>query len=549
VAVGVVKVGQPLWTAYGLSVHSDDGSGVDGSYPWLQHLECRERTMARASNNNQKPTGRPSVEKLLETVLEDVLKAASMPYEQWQALSPMPLNPLAIPVESGHYYQATQVGVDAAHELAQKTWEERKDFRQTVARKVFTQLSFKATGEAIAATKRNLPPGEQDHCQPVPDSVYAALAAEYERTLDKLVGGAKLEVDRHIPCHLFHANQAVAAFCVGPVCFLPRSEWFRKYVKDAAQLALIEQVEGGQLQWKELERRASNEGSGTDVQGARRHLQSMGGHPWVATIRLSGNDLQRSHEKAVTLVGLAIDALGLRFQVQDARRFTRAGRQHLYSENRIATTPEGRFLAGWSTEMPGLGSSPGALAAKVAAERPFLDAVGKVLAAYVQGLQSDKPSALVEHWANALYWVGEARRESTDFMAVVKYGCAADVLCGAGGYINRMTDFAEAALNPRNDPPAPKAVTIKEAVRKVYAEGRNKLAHGEMPGLLEDVSETRNLGDLLLCELFDVVTVELAALIEANSPALTVGEEHAYRALKTKLQNRQPANATAPPTD
>jgi hypothetical protein len=110
-----------------------------------------------------------------------------------------------------------------------------------------------------------------------------------------------------------------------------------------------------------------------------------------------------------------------------------------------------------------------------------------------------------------------------------------------------MTAFAEAALNPQNDPPKPKAVTIKEAVRKVYGEGRNKLAHGEMSGLLVDLSETKNLGDLLLSALFDVVTMELAALIEANSPALTIGEDHAYRALLTRLQNRQPVSAPTTP--
>jgi hypothetical protein len=452
------------------------------------------------------------------------------------------LNPLAIPVESAHFYQVTQVGVNAAHELADKTWTTRKDLQQTMSRKTFTQLSFKATGAAIAAAKRHLPAeGEVGDEDQQTARFYSALATEYAESLEKLISRAKQDVDRHIPCHLFHDNQGVPAFKVGPVAFQPRIEWFRKFVKDQAQLDLILKVEAGQLDWAELQNQASAAGSGPDVRGAVRHLQTLRSYPWVATIRLSSHDPQRSHEKAVTLVGLAIDALGLRFRVQDARRFVKAGRQHLYSENRLATTPEGRFLEGWSTDMPGLGSSPGALAKMVAAERPFLDAAGKVLGAYVQSLQADSGSALAEHWANALYWVGEARREATDFMAVVKYGCAADVLCNAGGVQTRMTAFAEAALNPQNAPPAPKAVTIKDAVRKVYGEGRNKLAHGEMPGLLRDLSDTRNLGDLLLCALFDAVTFEIAALIDAGSPALTVGEDHAYRALTTKLQNRQPA--------
>lgn len=42
----------------------------------------------------------------------------------------------------------------------------------------------------------------------------------------------------------------------------------------------------------------------------------------------------------------------------------------------------------------------------------------------------------------------------------------------------------------------------------VYREGRNKLAHGEMSGLLEDLAETRAIGDALLVNLFDAITVE-----------------------------------------
>ncbi len=465
-----------------------------------------------------------------------------MPYEEWFALSPMPLTPLAIPLESGHFYKVTQVGVDAAHELAKRTWQTRKDLRQTLSRKLLTELSFKATGEAIAAGAKHLPAeGGAGANDEVPEGFFTALADEYAKSLGRLVSGARLDVDRHIPCHLFHENQVVRAFSVGPVTFLPRADWLRKYVQDEAQLKLILDVEAGQLKWAELQRQAAAEDAPREVRGAKLRLESLGGFSWVGTIRLSAHDLPRSHEKAVVLVGLAIDALGLRFQVQDARRFVKAGRQHLYSENRIGTTLDGRFLEGWSTEMPGLGSAPGALASKVASERPFLDAAGKVLNAYVNSLQADDASALAEHWANALYWVGEARRESTDFMAVVKYGCAADVLCAAGGSKSKMTAFAEAALNPQNTPPEPKAVTIKDAVRKVYAEGRNKLAHGEMPGLLADLAETRNLGDVLMCALFDVVTTEVAAMIDAGSPALKLAEEHAYRVLVARLHKRQPA--------
>ena len=188
--------------------------------------------------------------------------------------------------------------------------------------------------------------------------------------------------------------------------------------------------------------------------------------------------------------------------------------------------------------MPGLSSNPGALAAKMLAERMFLNAAGKVIEIYAQRRQTGLAPHLVERWANALYWVGEARREATDFMAVVKYGCAADGLSGAGGNAGAMTIFAEAALNPKALPTPPGSLSIADAVTKVYREGHNKLAHGEMTGLLEDLSEARAIGDALLVHLFDAFTLELAEVITSRQVILTLDEKLAYRAFEERLRQR-----------
>ena len=123
-------------------------------------------------------------------------------------------------------------------------------------------------------------------------------------------------------------------------------------------------------------------------------------------------------------------------------------------------------------------------------------------------------------------------------MAVVNYGCAADGLSGAGGAAAVMTTFAEAALNPQGQPIKQGALSIAGAVTKVYLEGRNKLAHGEMAGLLEDISDTRAIGDALLVNLFDAVTFELATVIDQRPVILTLNEKLAYRALETRLKQR-----------
>jgi hypothetical protein len=250
---------------------------------------------------------------------------------------------------------------------------------------------------------------------------------------------------------------------------------------------------------------------------------------------MEGHEHARSHLKASVIVGLAIDAIGLRFQAGDARRFTKAGRQHLFAEHRLATTLDGRILRGTSIQMPGIGGRSGALAAKMAGEHTFLDAAGRILQHYIGGRKSGHALHLVERWANALYWVGEARREASDFMAVVNYGCAADGLSGAGGKAKEMTSFAEAALKPEGETVTDGVLTVDAAVHKVYREGRNKLAHGEMSGLFEDLTEPHAVGEVLLLALFDVVTPVLADLLQ-NEPNLPeLDEERAYRLLEAKL--------------
>lgn len=495
--------------------------------------------MARSNKlSGQKAPDHPA-ERLLEMILEDVLKAAAMPFDEWSTLSKFPLVPLAIPVDLGRHYRITQTGVDAAHQLTEQTWRNREDFRQTIARTEFSKLSFRAIGETILNCRSQLPSVAADQRDAaVDDAFFAAMAADYGRNLDRLANGARPDVDRHIPCHMFHAEQGVPPFSVGPVEFLPRADWVARYVKNTAQLEHIRKVESREFKYDEFRDQALAPNSDRDLYRAWEVLSSLHNFEWVATIRMAGHELSHSHHKASIITGLAIDAIGLRFQVEEARRLTKAGRQHLFSEDRLATSPDGAFLRGWSAQMPGLGSAPGALVAKLQAERPFLDAAGRVLDAYVQGRQTGRAPHLVERWANALYWVGEARREASDFMAVVNYGCAADGLSGAGGDGAVMTTFAEAALNPKGQLAPPGSLSIADAVTKVYREGRNKLSHGELSGLLEDLSETRAVGDTLLVNLFDAVTFEIAAVIDQRPEILTLGEKHAYRVLQARLKQR-----------
>jgi hypothetical protein len=123
-------------------------------------------------------------------------------------------------------------------------------------------------------------------------------------------------------------------------------------------------------------------------------------------------------------------------------------------------------------------------------------------------------------------------------MAVVNYGCAADGLSVAGGVAKEMVAFAEVALNPKKLPNPPNSLSVSQAVNRVDREGRHKLAHGEAPGLFEDLAELRSIGDDLLAQLFDVVTVELAEALKVRKKWFQVDEKAAYKAFKIRLEQR-----------
>lgn len=493
----------------------------------------------KIKEKDSKKPPQKTTEQLLEMVLEDVIKTAALSFEDWRSLSPSPFGSFSIRLKSGGEYRITQVGHDASHALARQTWRVREDLRQTLERDEFDKLAFGAIAQTIKGSREHLPKlGSAAESSEVGDDFFAALARDYYVHLDGLVNEVRADLDQHIFCDLFHSGQNVPAFAVGPVSFRSRAEWIDAFVTNHAELTIIRQVEARTLTMDELREQSFARGDERSLYNAWSLLNSLGGFGWVATVRIPAHEIKRSREKASIVVGLAIDALGLRFSVGDARRFVKAGQQHLFSEKSFASSFDGMFRRGTSIQMPGLGSKPGALAEKMTSERNFLDAAGCILEAYMEGRQVGRAPHLVERWTNALYWVGEARREANDFMALVNYGCAADGLSGAGGDAGKMTKFAQAALNPKDEPSTPGKISIEDAVTMVYREGRNKLAHGETPGLLEDLKESRAVGDELLQYLFDSVTFELATVVKIHSPILSVAERHAYRAFEDRLRQR-----------
>ena len=499
--------------------------------------------MTRNSRDSGEAEAEEPVEKLLEVVVADAMRARSIPDEKWWASNPSPLVPRVIRASGDREYRVTEEGLRAAHRLTEQEWWAREEFRQTIARESFDRLSFGAIGRTIESATAHLSPesGDGEDGGMTEASFYHELAKDYNRALVALADEARVDADRHIPCTLFREDQDVPAFAVGPVQFRPRSEWIGRFAPEVAERDAAQQASGGEISAEPVRDRAAHKERSQAAQNAWVVKTSLRGFSWVATIRAIGHEHKQAHRKMSMIAELAIDVVGLRFLAEDARRFSLAGRGYVHAEHGLATTLDGGLIHGSSLNLPGLASKPGALADTMKAEGGFLEAAGRILQVYVDCRQKGRAPHLVERWVNGLFWFGEARREGSDFMAVVKYGCAADVLSGAGGRPQGIVAFAMAAFEPRNEAEGAEpdvADQIKDAVWKVYERGRSGLAHGGIPGVLEDLTKERKVGDFLLVNLFDAVTFELAEIVEKRECVLKVPEKHAYRFLRLRLRAR-----------
>lgn len=166
------------------------------------------------------------------------------------------------------------------------------------------------------------------------------------------------------------------------------------------------------------------------------------------------------------------------------------GRNHSFSQH------ENGFL-GWSgsREVFGLRSGAEAIDEFVARQQSFLDLVGEAINVVVDDLHGAPNGSLKRRWLEALYWFGEARRSSDDFVALVKIGITLDILSGGG----RAGGIVALCCNlwgcEKDHPITADGRSIKKLVDQIYNEGRSRIAHGGRLGLLEEIPLVRNDAD------------------------------------------------------
>jgi hypothetical protein len=94
-----------------------------------------------------------------------------------------------------------------------------------------------------------------------------------------------------------------------------------------------------------------------------------------------------------------------------------------------------------------------------------------------------------------MYWFGQARRDRNEFIALVKFGIALDVLA-KGLRANGILQLTCALFDKRDsDVITSDNRALKEIVKTLYEEGRSQIAHGGRLALLQELPIDLRLAD------------------------------------------------------
>jgi hypothetical protein len=147
-----------------------------------------------------------------------------------------------------------------------------------------------------------------------------------------------------------------------------------------------------------------------------------------------------------------MDFLCLLLDPADGARIACAGAERVpFGERNLFADSQGKLFDRMKINKFGLGGPPGRAATLLSESEQILAAAGIILRRFDGDTSSGKVSRLIERWINALHWYGQALREPSDFMAIVKYGCAIDILTNGEGNLNKIASCAAKAFGCDKD--------------------------------------------------------------------------------------------------
>lgn len=277
--------------------------------------------------------------------------------------------------------------------------------------------------------------------------------------------------------------ERTSPFKIGPVSFLSRTDWIDSVdFPENAKEHYLNSPDVNQ-QWKVILKQAlKNPADKSPIDGlAGQVYNAIAECPSLLKVTIRGYEKEYSRKLAKLVCKTALDAVSLCFgdsqffyqQALQGERLPPSGSYSLVETN--------GFL--W---LPGISLSkriPMLVGKKVNQEIAKMEIILSALASILESLVNPTTHSypkLANRWATALDWFAEAHRESSDAIAVAKFGTSLDVLA-AGGKFAGILDLVTNLTGVEHDVEVvkePSPLTLKKLVQEIYDDGRSKILHG-----------------------------------------------------------------------
>jgi DNA-binding PadR family transcriptional regulator len=408
--------------------------------------------------------------------LDRVKKMTTDEYLAWQRKGN---HPGSIPAEKGSY-RTTEKGREALAEYARKWRRQHGEMRALVDEKDIDEIMLKLFGEIL----------DKKHADRFRTSESDQVVIR--RLLGERVTELSKDLVHYFPCHVFQTS-AFGAFNIGPVEFIPSRDW-PTYVEQVAQHPLgwadtFRSVLRGDMERPQrlLKATAEQRRERVGLDRAINMLEDVGSCAYMAKIRVPQKLGLRSRFTGEVAVRVAIDSLAALLPLKQARQLRGPQDDLAPRMKRPLTQSDGRDIRlSLAMDLPGWDIAKEDIGRFLDGYADYRVQVGNALTDFIGGDSKSGHPMLHRRWVEAMYWYGQAKRNTTDFMSLVECGVALDVLTQGG------TDYGikELCVNLLGVPGTyviGNGLTLNKWVEKIYNDGRSQLSHGSKLGLLSDL--------------------------------------------------------------
>lgn len=301
-----------------------------------------------------------------------------------------------------------------------------------------------------------------------------------------------------VGCTLFRSDDSINPIRIGPVLIETRDYWLdRMRAERKIDLLMAKRIKKKWSGSKLTKRKNSVEQVIETL-----ILEVVGGCSFVCSVQTMGLPPKGGEQKAMTAARMALATIALAWTRPSSSLdvFRLRIDRSLRSISVLSFEPQKKTVPGMRLSHSPVGPSlrPGEWSKMAKEMAPVFDAAGEVLEFVTHPTGSVARPKMSNVLMQAMLWFHEACREEIDAMAVVKFVAVLDGLaCGNGEQAIRALLRARVGWKDNDNIYKNRRLSMKQAVARLYGEGRSRTVHGTSERLSHDWSEMRTLAEIV----------------------------------------------------